>query len=74
MKIDRSFVTPLGQGGKNSSEAVVRAILALSKSQGLDVIAEGVETIGKRDALLALGCTMGQGYLFSRPLPMEALA
>ena len=74
VKIDRSFVTPLGQPGKNPSEAVVRAILALSKSQGLDVIAEGVETVAQRDALLALGCTMGQGYLYSRPLPMEALA
>lgn len=67
VKIDRSFVSPLVPGGGGASEAVVRAILALSKSQGLDVIAEGVETIVQRDALLALGCTLGQGYLYSRP-------
>jgi diguanylate cyclase (GGDEF)-like protein len=73
VKIDRSFVTPLTPGGGGASEAVVRAIMALAKSQGLDVIAEGVETVTQRDALLALGCTMGQGWLYSRPLPLEAM-
>ena len=72
VKIDRSFVTPLVPGGRGASEAVVRAILALAKSQDLDVIAEGVETAVQRDALLALGCEMGQGYFFSRPHPLEA--
>jgi diguanylate cyclase (GGDEF)-like protein len=74
VKIDRSFVTPLTPGGGGASEAVVRAIMALAKSQGLDVIAEGVETVVQRDALLALGCTMGQGWLYSRPMPLEAMA
>jgi diguanylate cyclase (GGDEF)-like protein len=72
VKIDRSFVAPLTLTGTSASEAVVRAILALSKSQGLDVIAEGVETVGQRDALLALGCTMGQGYFYSRPKALGA--
>jgi len=71
VKIDRSFVTPLGEGGHRASEAVVRAILALANSQGLDVIAEGIETVSQRDALIALGCKMGQGYLYSRPQPVR---
>jgi len=73
VKIDRSFVTPLQPGGSGASEAVVRAILALAKSQGLDVIAEGVETVVQRDALLALGCVYGQGWLYSRPQPLSAM-
>ncbi|MEO8160122.1 MAG: GGDEF domain-containing protein [Arenimonas sp.] len=73
VKIDKSFVSALQPGGGGPSEAVVRAILALSKSQGLDVIAEGVETLAQRDALLALGCRMGQGWLYSRPLPLHKL-
>jgi EAL domain-containing protein (putative c-di-GMP-specific phosphodiesterase class I) len=74
VKIDRSFVSPLKPGGGGPSEAVVRAILALSKSQGLDVIAEGVETLAQRDALLALGCVIGQGWLYSRPQPLAKMA
>jgi len=73
VKIDRSFVTPLKPGGGGASEAVVKAILALAKSQGLDVIAEGVETVVQRDALLALGCTSGQGWLYSKPQPLSAM-
>jgi diguanylate cyclase (GGDEF)-like protein len=73
VKIDRSFVTPLKPGGGGASEAVVKAILALAKSQGLDVIAEGVETVTQRDALLALGCQSGQGWLYSRPQPLNEL-
>ena len=73
VKIDRSFVTPLKPGGGGASEAVVRAILALANSQGLDVIAEGVETVVQRDALLGLGCTLGQGWLYSRPQPLAAM-
>jgi EAL domain-containing protein (putative c-di-GMP-specific phosphodiesterase class I) len=38
------------------------------------VIAEGVETVVQRDALLALGCVYGQGYLYSRPQPLPAMA
>ncbi len=73
VKIDRSFVTPLVPGGGGPSEAVVRAILALAKSQGLDVIAEGVETVVQRDALLGLGCVYGQGWLYARPQPLKAM-
>jgi diguanylate cyclase (GGDEF)-like protein len=73
VKIDRSFVTPLKPGGGGASEAVVRAIMALANSQGLDVIAEGVETVIQRDALLNLGCEKGQGWLYSKPQPLTAM-
>jgi diguanylate cyclase (GGDEF)-like protein len=73
VKIDRSFVTPLKPGGSGPSEAVVRAIMALAKSQGLDVIAEGVETVTQRDALLALGCTYGQGWLYAKPQKLSLI-
>jgi EAL domain-containing protein (putative c-di-GMP-specific phosphodiesterase class I) len=52
---------------------VVRAILALSRAQQMEVVAEGIETEDQRRALLALGCELGQGYLFARPASLEAL-
>lgn len=67
VKIDRSFVLDLVPGESGGSTAVVRAILALSKSQSLEVVAEGVETEEQRRLLLALGCELGQGYFFARP-------
>ena len=71
LKIDRSFVSGLGEAGGNS-QAVVEAVLSLAQSLGVEVIAEGIETVEQRDALLALGCTQGQGYLYSKPRQVEA--
>ncbi|MCW7540499.1 EAL domain-containing protein [Aquabacterium sp. A7-Y] len=67
VKIDRSFVRDLG--AKPESSAVVTAIIALARSLGLRVIAEGVETELQMDVLNRLGCTIMQGFLFSKPLP-----
>jgi EAL domain-containing protein (putative c-di-GMP-specific phosphodiesterase class I) len=47
------------------------SIIALGVSLGLDVVAEGVETAVQRDILVELGCKVGQGHLFSPPLPAE---
>jgi diguanylate cyclase (GGDEF)-like protein len=69
LKIDRSFVEPLGGDLGSRSPAVVRAILALAHSLGLEVVAEGIETDAQRQALLTMGCVYGQGYLFGRPQP-----
>ncbi len=69
IKIDRSFISPLGEKIGERSSAIVGAILALAQSLKLEVVAEGIETTTQRDALLAMGCTHGQGYLFSRPQP-----
>jgi predicted signal transduction protein with EAL and GGDEF domain/DNA-binding response OmpR family regulator len=71
LKIDRSFVRDLGS--TEQSSAVVTAIIALARSLGLRVIAEGVETERQREVLHRLGCSTMQGYLFSRPLAPEVL-
>ena len=69
LKIDQVFVRDMATD--NSSEAIVRAILAISRSLELEVVAEGVETQEQHDLLLTRGCEMFQGYLFGRPTPIE---
>jgi EAL domain-containing protein (putative c-di-GMP-specific phosphodiesterase class I) len=64
LKIDRSFVSCMTQDGTE----IVRAIVGLAHNLGLDVIAEGVETLDQLEQLKALGCEFGQGYLFSPPV------
>ena len=68
LKIDQSFVHDLLLD--QSSASIVRAIVTLGDSLQLQVIAEGVETTEQRNALVALGCTHFQGYLFGRPAPI----
>ncbi len=70
LKIDQSFVRPLADGGDTT---IVRAIVDLARALGLMVIAEGIDDSSKLDALRAIGCELGQGYLFARPEPIEAL-
>ncbi len=65
LKIDRSFVRDLGLTPQSS--AVVTAIIALARSLGLRVIAEGVENLRQMEVLHRLGCGVMQGFLFSRP-------
>lgn len=67
IKIDRSFVDPLGGDRSQRSSAVVGAILALAHSLGIEVVAEGIETEAQRQALVAMGCVYGQGFYFGRP-------
>ena len=69
LKIDRSFVQDILVDA--SSGAIAQTIISLSRAMGLPVIAEGVETEQQRDFLVGLGCHSFQGYLFSRPLPLE---
>ena len=66
LKIDRSFVRDLGVSPQSS--AVVTAIIALARSLGLRVIAEGVETLRQMEVLHRLGVVVMQGFLFSRPV------
>jgi len=69
LKIDRSFVRDLGMTPQSS--AVVTAIIALARSLGLRVVAEGVENLRQMEVLHRLGCGIMQGFLFSRPQPAE---
>jgi diguanylate cyclase (GGDEF)-like protein/PAS domain S-box-containing protein len=71
LKIDRSFVCELNVSA--SDVAVVGAILSLGRSFDLKVVAEGIETAQQEAYLINLGCTSGQGYLYDRPTPSEAL-
>jgi len=70
LKIDRSFVSNLTVG---SNELVLcEAIIVMAHKLGLEVIAEGIETGEQQQLLIDAGCDYGQGYLFSKPLPIEA--
>ncbi len=74
IKIDRSFVSALQRNERGGSTPVVRAVLAMARTLGMDVIAEGVETDEQRDCLLEMGCELGQGFLFSRARPASEWA
>ncbi|BCB86702.1 putative bifunctional diguanylate cyclase/phosphodiesterase [Phytohabitans suffuscus] len=71
VKIDRTFVQ--GMATDAGDLAIVRAVVALSLQFGLTVVAEGVESELTLDLLKEMGCEIGQGFLFSRPLPYERL-
>jgi diguanylate cyclase (GGDEF)-like protein/PAS domain S-box-containing protein len=70
LKIDRSFITTMGDD--HAAFEIVRAIILLAGSLGLQVVAEGIETQLQADELRSLGCGFGQGYLFAPPLTKEA--
>jgi len=72
LKVDRAFVSGLGTAP--GADAIVRAILALAHGLELEVVAEGVETAVQQAFLAAEGCQIGQGYLWSRPLPADEFA
>lgn len=72
VKIDRSFVARLLEPGDEDGTPIVRAILALAHHIGIVAVAEGIERAVQRDLLLALGCSLGQGYLFSKPIEASA--
>ncbi|MCW5620240.1 MAG: EAL domain-containing protein [Burkholderiales bacterium] len=72
VKIDRSLVRDIGADADDA--AIVTAIITMSRSLGLEVVAEGVETREQAEFLRARGCTVAQGYYFSRPLTAEGMA
>ena len=71
VKIDRSFVKGIEIEGRDT--AIVQAVVAFAESIGLTVTIEGVENLAQVDTVRGLGCDRGQGFFFSRPLPMEQL-
>ncbi|RJY08901.1 putative bifunctional diguanylate cyclase/phosphodiesterase [Aurantiacibacter aquimixticola] len=67
IKVDRSFVSGANIGAR--SDAIVRAVAEMGTTLGLDVVAEGIETIGQLRTIRSSGCTLGQGFYFSRAVP-----
>ncbi len=72
LKIDKSFVDRVAAGGQ--AAALAGAIVALGQALSLRTVAEGVERADQQHALATMGCALGQGYLFARPLAPEAVA
>jgi diguanylate cyclase (GGDEF)-like protein/PAS domain S-box-containing protein len=71
LKIDKSFVDPIT--GPGDGTALTEVVLKLAEATGLRTVAEGVETPEQAEALRQLGCQRGQGYTWSRPVPLEQL-
>jgi EAL domain-containing protein (putative c-di-GMP-specific phosphodiesterase class I) len=69
VKVDRSFVSRIGV---DDGSEMVRAIAAIAHSMGMDVVAEGVETVEQLEGLRAIGCEYAQGFYFSRPVDVTA--
>lgn len=68
LKIDRSFISNMSEPG---TLAIIRTIIQLAENLSMRAVAEGVETEKDRQTLLALGCKVGQGYLFYKPMPLN---
>ena len=67
IKVDRSFVSGINAGKK--SEAIIRAVSGMGETLGMEIVAEGLETVEQVAAVRNAGCTLGQGYYFSRAVP-----
>ncbi|WP_103220392.1 putative bifunctional diguanylate cyclase/phosphodiesterase [Roseibium marinum] len=71
MKIDRSFVSRIGQ--EDEADTLVRSMLGLAKAMGMQTVGEGVETTAQKEFLVDAGCEYLQGYLFGKPAPLSEL-
>ena len=71
LKIDRTFVSGLGQSHQDAT--IVASVVALARSIGIDAVAEGIETAEQAEAVRAVGCRLGQGYFWSPAVPAAAV-
>jgi EAL domain-containing protein (putative c-di-GMP-specific phosphodiesterase class I) len=71
IKLDRSFVRAIEV--ESRSRHVVHSLVSLARGIGLDAIAEGVSSAGQLEMLRGMGCTYGQGFHFSKPVPRDEL-
>jgi EAL domain-containing protein (putative c-di-GMP-specific phosphodiesterase class I) len=71
LKIDRSFVDGLGKGVEEG--AIARAVVRLAHSLNLEVSAEGIESAAQMEELRGLGCPLGQGFYFSKPMDPKSV-
>jgi EAL domain-containing protein (putative c-di-GMP-specific phosphodiesterase class I) len=67
LKIDQSFVAGIDHDPQDA--AIARSIISLGEELDMIVVAEGIETLAQQSALQTLGCSVGQGFLYGRPLP-----
>jgi EAL domain-containing protein (putative c-di-GMP-specific phosphodiesterase class I) len=71
VKIDRSLVTNCGENKGNAS--LCHAAIELAHTLGMTAVAEGIESTTELETLIAMGCDLGQGYLFAKPMPPDEL-
>jgi diguanylate cyclase (GGDEF)-like protein len=71
MKIDRSFVVNMDRS--STGHKVISSILLLGQGLDMEIIAEGIETSAQREQLSGMGCGLGQGFLFAKPMPLPAV-
>jgi len=74
LKIDRSFISTADLGCHAREHSILRAMVAMAHAFDMEVVAEGLERESQRDALLALDCAQGQGFLFDAPLEADDFA
>jgi EAL domain-containing protein (putative c-di-GMP-specific phosphodiesterase class I) len=72
LKVDKTFIDGLG-GGSSKTGTLARAIVSLAHLMHLEIVAEGIEHVEQRDELWSIGCGMGQGFLYAKPLDAEVL-
>lgn len=70
LKVDRGFVSGMEEQG---NRLIVRSVVSLAHNLGYEVVAEGIETMGQLDDLAALGCDLGQGFYYARPMAEDRL-
>jgi EAL domain-containing protein (putative c-di-GMP-specific phosphodiesterase class I) len=73
VKVDRTLIEGLDQDVTGKAQAQVRSIISMAHATGLHAVAEGIERPGQRNALVELGCDLGQGYLLGSPAPADAM-
>jgi EAL domain-containing protein (putative c-di-GMP-specific phosphodiesterase class I) len=72
LKIDRSFITSLCVA--EHDEPLVKAIISMAASMGMEIVAEGIEDEATLKKVIAMGCNIGQGYYWSKPIPEDAIS
>ncbi|MDH5762124.1 MAG: EAL domain-containing protein [Nitrospinota bacterium] len=73
LKIDRSFIRGISERRQGTDAVITKAIVSLAQALNLKTVAEGVEQVQEKDYLRSIGCDDMQGYLFSKPLPVEQI-
>ncbi len=73
LKIDQSFVRGIGNLGTETDAVIIKAIVSIAQALNLKTVAEGVEQVQEKTYLESIGCDDMQGYLFSKPLPVEQI-